>query len=148
MEENAISSEKGLNDDFVEQFAALNIELTTSDMDGWFHAGGPGYEYLDEQGIVDFVSVAEGNECDEEEDADENTQLSTQKALCSFSLAETMQVFDHCLAWLRIQPEATVSNTSTLVRFREFAAEKCESSRKQFKIDFYFSRSNVATCKG
>ena len=61
MEENAISLERGLNDDFVEQFAPLNIELTISDIDGWFHADGPGYKYLDEQGIVDLVSVAEGN---------------------------------------------------------------------------------------
>ena len=96
MEENAISSERGLNDNFVEQFAALNIELTTSDIDGWFHADGLGYEYLDEQGIVDLVSLAEGNECDEE-DADENTQYSTQKAQCSFSRAEAMQMFDHFL---------------------------------------------------
>ena len=73
MEENAINSERGLNDDFVEQFAALNIKLTTSNIDGWFHADGPGYEYFDEQGIVDLVSVTEGNECDEEEDADECT---------------------------------------------------------------------------
>ena len=48
MEENAISSGRELNDDFVELFAALNIELTTSDIDGWFYADGPGYEYLDE----------------------------------------------------------------------------------------------------
>ena len=26
-------------------------------------------------------------------------------------------MFDHCLTWLRIQSEATVSNTSTLVRY-------------------------------
>ena len=92
MEENAISSQRELNDDFVEQFAALNIELTTSDIDGWFHADGPGYEYLD-----DLVSVAEGNECDEEKDADENTKHSTQKAQCSFSRAKAMQMLDHCL---------------------------------------------------
>ena len=96
MEENAISSERGLNDDFLEQFAALNIKLTTSDIDGWFHADGLGYEYLFEQGIVDLVSVAKGNECDQE-DADENTQYSTQKAQCSFSRAEAMQMFDHFL---------------------------------------------------
>ena len=84
MEENTIISERGLKDDFVEQLAALNIELTTSDIDGWFHADGPGYEYLDEQGVVDLISVAEGNECDEEEDADENTQHSTQKAQMLF----------------------------------------------------------------
>ena len=120
--------------------------MTTSDNDGWFYADGPGYEYLDEQGIVDLVSVPEGNECDEEENADENTQHSTQKAQCSFSRAEAMQMFDHCLTWLRIQRKATVSNTSTLVRLREFAAEKRESnSPKQFQLDSYFSRSNVAS---
>ena len=52
VEESAISSKRGLNDDFVEQFSALNIELTTSHTNGRFHADGPGYEYLDEQGIV------------------------------------------------------------------------------------------------
>ena len=54
-------------------------------------------------------------------------------------------MFDHCLTWLRIQPKATVSNTSTLLRLREFAAEKRESSLKQSKIDSYFSRSSVAS---
>ena len=99
---------------------------------------------MEEQEIVYLVSVAEGNECDEEKDANENTQHSTQKAQCSFSRAEAMQMFDHCLTWLLIQLEVTASNTSTLVRLREFAAEKCESFRKQSKIDSYFSRSSVA----
>ena len=94
VEENAISSERVLNDGFVVQFAALNNKLTTSDIDGWFHADEPGYEYLDEQGIVDLVSVAKGNECDEEEDADENTQHSKQKAQCSLSCEKAMQMFD------------------------------------------------------
>ena len=143
MEENTASLERGLNDDFVE-LAALNIKLTTSDIDGWFHADGQGYYYLDEQGIVDLILVAEGNECDEEEDVDENIQHSTQKAQCFFSRAEAMQMFDHCLTWLHIQPEATFSNTSTLVRLRKFAAEKRKSSRKQSKTDSYFSRSSVA----
>ena len=119
--------------------------MTTSDFDDCFHADGPGYEYLDEQGIVDLVSEAEGNECNEEEDADENTEHSTQKAQCSFSRAEAMQMFNRCLTWLRIQPEATVSKTSTLVRLREFAAEKRESFCKQSKIDTYFSISSVAS---
>ena len=54
-------------------------------------------------------------------------------------------MFDHFLTWLRIQPEATVSSTSTLVRLPEFAAEKREFSRKQSKIGSYFSRSSVAS---
>ena len=98
---------------------------------------------MNEQGIVDLISVAEENKCGEEEEADENTQHSTQKAQRSFFRAEAMQMFDHCLTWLRIQAEAKVSNTSTLVRLRKFVAEKRESSRKQFKIDSYFDKSSV-----
>ena len=79
MEQSAISLKRELNDDFVEQFSALNIELMAG-----FNADWTGYEYLDEQGIVYFVSVAEGNECDEEKDANENTQHSTQKAQMVF----------------------------------------------------------------
>ena len=54
-------------------------------------------------------------------------------------------MLDRCLTWLHIQLEATVSNTSTLVRLRDFVAEKRKSSRKQSKIDSYFSRSSVAS---
>ena len=82
--------------------------MTTSDIDGWFHADRPGYEYLDEQGIVDHASIAEGNECDEEEiwaaeeDADENIQHSTQKVQIPFSRAEAIRMFEHCLTRLHI----------------------------------------------
>ena len=145
VEENATSLESVLNDVFLEQLAALNIELMTSDIDGWFHTGGPGYEDFDEQGLVDLVSAAEGNECEEEKNADKNTEHSTQKAPCPFSHAEAMQMCNHCLTWLRVQPEETVSNTSTLVRLRGFAAEKRESSRKLSKINSFFSKSNVAS---
>ena len=74
---------------------------------------------------VDLVSAAEDKEWNEEEDTDKNTEHSTQKEKCPVSHAEAMQMFDRCLTWLRFQSEASISNTSTLVRFRELAAEKC-----------------------
>ena len=37
---------------------------------------------MDVQGIVDLVSTAEHNVCDEEKDADENTDESTQITQC------------------------------------------------------------------
>ena len=95
--------------------------------------------------MVDIVSAAEEKECDEEEDADKNTQHSTQKAQCLFSHAEAMQMLDHRLTQILVCLEATISNTSTLVRLRKLAAEKRESSRKQSKIDSFFSRSTVAS---
>ena len=145
MEENATCLENVLNDEFVEQFAALNIELTTSDINGWFQADGPGYEHMDEQGIVDLVSAAEDEKRDEEEDTDKNTGHSTQKEKCPVSHAEAMRMFDRCLTWLRFQSEASVSNTSTLVRLRKLAAEKRQSACKLIKIDPFFCRCTDAT---
>ena len=89
---------------------------------------------MNEHGIVDLVSAAEGNKCDEEENTDENTKHSRQKAQCPFSHAEAMQIFDHCLTGLPVQPEATVSNIFTLVRLRELAAKKRESSLNNLKL--------------
>ena len=54
-------------------------------------------------------------------------------------------MFDLCLTWLRVPPEATVTNTSTLVRLRELSAEKRESSPKQSKVDLFFRKSSVAS---
>ena len=84
MEENATFSESVLNDEFVEQFAALNIELTTSDVDGWFQADSPTYEHMDKQGIVDLVSAAEDEERDEE-DTDKNTGHLTKRKMSCFA---------------------------------------------------------------
>ena len=75
---------------------------------------------MDEQGIVDLVSAAE--------DKDENTGISTQKEKCPVLHAEAMRMFDRCLTWLRFQSEASVSNTSTLVRLRELDAEKLQQA--------------------
>ena len=136
MEESTECLESPLNEEFVEQFAALNIVLGPSDIDGWFQNDGLGYEHMDEQGIVDLVTAPEEDIPNEEED--ENAELASQKEHCPVSHAEAMQMHDECLTWLRFQPEATASNTSTLVRLWELAAEKRESSRKQSTIDSFF----------
>ena len=73
LEKSAVCSETEsiLNDDFVEQFAALNIILAPSDINKWFQNDGSGYEHMDEQGIVDLVT-APAEDMRDEEDADEN----------------------------------------------------------------------------
>ena len=43
-------------------------------------------------------------------------------------------MFDRCLIWLRIQLEATISNTSTLVRLREFAAKNANLPSNNLKL--------------
>ena len=49
-EESTECSETPLNEKFVKQFAALNIVLGPSDIDGWFQNDGPGCEHMNEQG--------------------------------------------------------------------------------------------------
>ena len=44
LEESGVCSVSILNDDFVEKFAALNIVLEPSHIDGWFQNDGPGYK--------------------------------------------------------------------------------------------------------
>ena len=43
-------------------------------------------------------------------------------------------MFDHCLTWLRIQPEATVSNTSILVRLRELLLKNANLLANNLKL--------------
>ena len=85
---------------------------------------------------MDLVTAPEEDIPDKE--TDENAELASQKEHCLVSHAEAMQMLDECLTWLRFQPEATASNTSTLVSLRKLAAEKRESSRKQSTIDSFF----------
>jgi len=84
-EEIAVCSEKIslLNDDFVEKFAAINIILEPSDIDGWFQNDGPGYEHLNTQGIMDLV-IAPADNIQNEEDADENANFQTKKTMSSY----------------------------------------------------------------
>ena len=51
------------NKDFVNEFALLNINLTSDGVEDWFNSDGPGYEHIDEEGIIDLVTAA-----DEEDD--------------------------------------------------------------------------------
>lgn len=124
------------NDEFVEQFAELSIDMTPSDVNAWFQADGPGYEHMDEQGIIDLVTADPAGDESDEEDATDVVVLHQQ---CPISNAEAARMFDRCLTWLRSQPEASMANTSTLVQLRELAAEKRESSRKQSTITSFFT---------
>ena len=95
--------------------------------------------HMDDQAIVNLVTIPEENISNEEEDEGKNAELSNQKNQCRVSHAEAMRMLDECLTCLRFQKEATVSNTSTLVRLRELAAEKRESSWRQSAIYKFFS---------
>ena len=74
LEESAVCLESILNDDFVEKFAALNIVSETSDIDRWFQNDGPGYEHIDNQGIVDLV-IAPAEDMQDEEVLKKKTHM-------------------------------------------------------------------------
>ena len=92
---------------------------------------GPGYEHMDEQGIVALITGDNKKEADE---AVEDEIGVSQPSKCPFSHAEAMQKMDDYLAYYRSQPEATTEDMSKLIRFREFSAKKQESSVKQTYI--------------
>ena len=124
-------------EEFVNDFAELNIVVGEEDEARWFAADGLGYERLNEEGIVELVNAAAD---DGEESGEEDLVLEDRNSsICPVSHAEAMQMFDGCSTWLRAQPEASVENTSTLVMLRELAAQKQEASRKQSDIRSFFA---------
>ena len=64
MEENAICLVSTLNNNFVEQFATLNIKLMISEVDGWLQTDCLGHVHIDEKQIVGLVSGPEEVVCD------------------------------------------------------------------------------------
>ena len=103
--------------------------MSETDIDAWFQANGPGYEHLDEQGIVDLSSAESG-------DLDDNDEDSTDHQLAPKTSGTPQCPISN--------PNAPFSTRGyayepTLVQLRELAAEKRESSRKQTTIDSSFS---------
>ena len=126
------------DNEFVQQFSRMNITLTNDEIQSWMRSDGPGYEHMDEQGIVALISRENELDVDEEEEEDE-VSLSSQ---CSISHSEAMSKMNDYLTWYRCQPQATPENVSQLIQFRDFAAERRESSVKQTSILSYFSKSS------
>ena len=127
------------NNEFIQQFARLNITFTEDDIQNWMSCDGPGYEHMDEQGIVALVTG------DNEKEADEGVEDEidvSQPSKCPFSHAEAMQQMDNYLAYYRCQTEATPENVSKLIQFREFSAKKRESSVKQTSILSFFKKKS------
>ena len=118
-----------MNEQFVYAFPALNIILSGDDIDSWLAEDGPGYEHLDDNGIVDMMNSEDPDDIDEEEISEDDISRP-----CPISHKDAMAMFEKCLIRLRRQREATVGNTSTLVTLQELAAEKREATRKQSDI--------------
>ena len=137
--QNSDPSEETTNSEFIQQFSRMNITFTDDDIQNWISCDGPGYEHMDEQGIVALIYGDNEKEADEEVE-DENDVPQSSK--CPFSHGEAMQKMDDYLAYYRCQPEATPESVSQLVQFREFSAKKRESTIKQTSILSFFSKSS------
>ena len=51
--QNSDPSEETTNSEFIQQFSRMNITFTDDDTQNWMSYDGPGYEDMDEQGIVE-----------------------------------------------------------------------------------------------
>ena len=92
---------------------------------------GSGYEHMDEQGIVALIT---GDNKKESDEAVKDEIGVSQPSKCSFFHAKAMQKMEDYLAYYLCQPETTPEDVSKLIQFREFSAEKQESSVKQTSI--------------
>ena len=139
--QNSDPLEETTNSEFIQQFSRMNITFTDDDIQNWMSCDGPGYEHMDEQGIVALISGDNEEEGDENEEVEDEHDVP-QSSKCPFSHAEAMQKMDDYLAYYRCQPEATPESVSQLFQFREFSAKKRESSIKQTSILSFFSKSS------
>ena len=87
--QNSDPSEETTNSEFIQQFSRMNITFTDDDIQNWMSCDGPGYEHMDEQGIVALISGDNEKEADEEVE-DENDVPQSSK--CPFSHGEAKLV--------------------------------------------------------
>jgi len=87
--QNINFSEKTQTIKFVQQFERSNITFKEDDIQRWMSWDGPGYEQMDEQGIVALITE------DNEKEADEDEIGVSQPSKCPFSHAEAMQKMDN-----------------------------------------------------
>ena len=67
--------EEVTNNEFVQKFSALNITYTDDDIKNLMSCDGPGYEHLDNQGIVSLVSGNYKKETDEDVEDDNDVNI-------------------------------------------------------------------------
>ena len=57
--------EETANSEYIEQLLKLNITFTDNDIPNQMNCDGPGYEHMDEQGILALISGDNEKEADE-----------------------------------------------------------------------------------
>lgn len=120
--------------EIISMLSELGPDISASDLDEWFADDGPGYEHLNDQNIVEYVSVPEDGAAEIVSDEEE----MPVKEDCPVSHKAALEAFDKCLTWLRHQNESTRSSTALLLSLRELAAEKRADSAKQTSIRSFF----------
>ena len=74
IQQNNVPQEVISNNEFVQQFSRVNITLTDDDIQNWMCCDGPGYEHMDEQGIVALVFMDDEKDGNKEEEEIEDPQ--------------------------------------------------------------------------
>ena len=98
----------------------------------------PGYEHLDDAGIIEHVL----RQSDMEQDLIESdVKDELENVVDCISHKTAIEMLDKCITWLHCQPEATPYNTSVLISLKEMAAKKRFTSLKQTIMTSYFSNN-------
>ena len=118
------------DEDFVEQFSRIHINISSSDVQQEMCWDGPGNDHMVEQGIVALVHIYRS----------QPRPKGGRRAFGSVlflmpKLQEKSTMF---------QPDATASQVSWLVQLHEVAAERRESTRKQASNSSFFKEKPSA----
>ena len=108
------------SEEVMEVLTELDVDASQKEINDWFENDSPGYEQLNDESIIGYVSRADDAEKDDE-DVDE---IEMDEPECPVTNKMAMDAFDTCLAWLQFQSEATAVNTTMLLQLRELAAQK------------------------
>ena len=128
------------SEELMERLTELDVDASQKDINDSFENDGPGYEHLNDESTIGFVSRAD----DAEKDDGDVDEIEMDESECPVANKMAMDAFDTCLAWLQFQSEATAVNTTMLLQLRELAAQKRESSRKQTRIESFFRKDNFS----
>ena len=97
----------------------------------------PGFEQLDDEGIIQEV-MKESEQPGSEEESDDELEEGDEAVECFVTHQETMKAFENGLLWLQHQAKTTPINLANLRFLMELAAKKRFGMLKQTSIQQFF----------
>lgn len=116
-------------ENFIEQFAALDIDVNETEINNWLNTDSPGYEHPSVQGIIELITILEKML---KSSSNDTAHVKIQQPLYLISNAEAMIIF------YKFVPLSNRNTTYKYVYFKPPSTGKLDANRKQTKMDAFF----------